>query len=123
MAEKYYIDTSIWMDYYEDRTDPSRDIGESAFKLLSKLLASKSTIVVSTFLLRELETAYSLDSIRGLTSPFEKLMEKVDISDKQREEAEKIAEKTTFLVFAGGEGTSCNPRFKRQAFPTAERYL
>jgi len=92
MAEKYYLDTSIWMDYYEDRTDPSKDIGESAFKLLSKLLASKSKIVVSTFLLRELETAYSLDKIRGLTMHFEKLMEKVDVSDKQREEAKKIAE-------------------------------
>jgi predicted nucleic acid-binding protein len=92
MVEKYYLDTSIWMDYYEDRTDPSKDIGEFAFKLLCKLLASKSKIVVSTFLLRELETAYSLDKIRGLTIPFEKLMEKVDVSDNQREEAKKIAE-------------------------------
>ena len=92
MAEKYYLDTSIWMDYYEDRTDPSKDIGEFAFRLLCKLLASKSRIVVSTFLLRELETAYSLDKIRGLTLHFEKLMEKVDVSDKQREEAKKIAE-------------------------------
>ena len=92
MAEKYYLDTSIWMDFYEDRTDPSKDSGEFAFKLLCKLLASKSKIVVSTFLLRELETAYSLDEIRGLTLHFEKLMEKVDVSDKQREEAKKIAE-------------------------------
>jgi len=28
MAEKYYLDTSIWMDYYEDRIDPSKDICE-----------------------------------------------------------------------------------------------
>jgi len=80
------------MDYYEDRTDPFKDIGECAFELLSKLLASNSKIVVSTFLLRELETAYSLDKIRGLTLPFEKLMEKVDVSDEQRTEAKKIAE-------------------------------
>lgn len=80
------------MDYYEDRTDPSKDLGGFAFKLLCKLLASKSKIVVSTFLQRELEVAYSLDSIRGLTLPFEKLMEKVDVSDSQREEAKKISE-------------------------------
>jgi len=91
MTEKYYLDTSIWMDYYEDRKDPSKDLGEFAFRLLCKLLASKSKIVVSTFLLRELEVAYSLDKIRGLTKPFEKLMEKVDVSDSQREEAKKIA--------------------------------
>lgn len=92
MSEKYYIDTAIWMDYYEDRTDPSKDIGEFAFKLLCKILASKSKIVVSTFLLRELESAYSLDKIRGLTIHFEKVMIKVDVSDKQMDEARKIAE-------------------------------
>jgi len=92
MTRKYYLDTSIWMDYYEDRKDPSKDIGECAFKLLCKLLASNSKIVVSSFLLRELEAAYSLDKIRGLALPFEKLMERVDVSDEQREEAKKVAE-------------------------------
>ncbi|MFH2020418.1 MAG: PIN domain-containing protein [archaeon] len=92
MAEKYYLDTSIWMDYYEDRKDPSEDIGEYAFKLLCKLLASKSRIIVSSFSLRELEVAYSLDTIRGLARPFEKQMEKVDVSEEQREEAKKIAD-------------------------------
>jgi len=92
MVEKYYLDTSIWMDYYEDRKDSSKDIGEFAFRLLSELLASKSKIVVSSFLLRELEVAYSLDKIRGLALPFEKIMERVDVSDKQREEGKKIAE-------------------------------
>lgn len=89
---KYYLDTSVWMDYYEDRKDPSKNIGEFAFRLLCYLLASKSKIVVSTFLLWELENTYSLDKIRGLATPFEKLMEKVDVSDKQRSEAKKIAE-------------------------------
>lgn len=92
MAEKYYLDTSVWMDYYEDRTDPSKDIGEFAFKLLCKLLASKSKIVVSTFLLKELEVVYSLDQIRGLVRPFEKLMEKVGINDENIKEAKKISE-------------------------------
>ena len=93
MVEKYYLDTSIWMDYYEDRKDPSKDIGEFAFKLLVKLLASKSTIVVSDFLLRELEVTYSLDKVRGMTLHFEHLMEKVSLSKEQNEEAKKIAEK------------------------------
>ena len=92
MTEKYYLDTSIWMDYYEDRQDPSKDIGELAFKLLCRLLASNSTIVVSSFLLRELEVTYFLDRIRGLALPFEKLMQRVDVSDNQREEAKRIAE-------------------------------
>jgi len=89
---KYYLDTSIWMDLYEDRRDPSKNIGEFAFRLFCYLLASKSRIVVSTFLLRELEVTYPLDKIRGLTRPFERLMEKVDVSDEQRQESKRIAE-------------------------------
>ena len=92
MAEKYYLDTSIWMDYYEDRKDPSKDLGEFAFILLCKLLSTKTKIVVSSFLLRELQVSYSLDMIRGLTLPFDKLMERVDVSDNQRDEAKKVAE-------------------------------
>ena len=93
MAEKYYLDTSIWMDYYEDRTDPSKDIGEIAFKLLVKLSASKSIIIVSTFLLKELEVTYSIDKVRGMTLHFEKLMEKVSPNDNQIKEAIETAKK------------------------------
>jgi predicted nucleic acid-binding protein len=91
MHEKYYLDTSVWMDYYEDRKDPSRDIGEYAFKLLCKLFASKSIIVVSDFLMRELETYYSLDMIRGMSRPFESIFVKVAASEEQKEEAKRIA--------------------------------
>lgn len=91
MAEKYYLDTSIWMDYYEDRKDSSKNIGEFAFKFLCKLLASKSIIVVSSFVQRELEANYSLDKIRSMTTPFEKLMERIEISDEAIEEAKEIS--------------------------------
>lgn len=92
MPEKYYLDTSIWMDYYEERKDSSKDIGEFAFRLLCKLLASQSKIIVSTFLLKELETAYSLDRIRGLAKPFEKLMERVSPTELDIKEAKRISE-------------------------------
>ena len=89
--QKYYVDTNIWRDYYEDRKDPYKDLGEIAFRLLSKLLALNSRIVVSTFLLREFEVSYDIDAIRGLTHHFERLMEKVSPSDEQLDEANKIA--------------------------------
>ena len=91
MEEKYYLDTSIWMDYYEDRKDHSKDIGEFAFKLLCKLLASKSKVIVSTLLLRELEGSYTLDKVRGLMKPFEKLLEKISIEEIQIKEAKSIS--------------------------------
>jgi len=91
MPEKYYLDTSVWRDYYEERKDSSKDLGEFAFLLLSRLLASNSRIVVSTFLLRELERDYTLEKIRGIMRPFESLLERATVSKKQIDEAEKIA--------------------------------
>jgi predicted nucleic acid-binding protein len=91
MAEKYYLDTSIWMDYFEERKDPSKDLGEIAFKLLYKLLASRSKILVSYFILIELELYVSLDEIRGILRPFECVLERVGVSTKQKEEAEMLA--------------------------------
>jgi predicted nucleic acid-binding protein len=84
MKLKFYLDTSVWMDYYEDRSD-------LAFKLLMSLLKSNQTIVVSDFLLAELENFYSLEQIRGLAFPFQNLMERVGLSTKQRFEAKSIA--------------------------------
>lgn len=81
------------MDYYEDRKDPSKDIGKFAFRLLCRLLASNSCIVVSTFLLYELEAYYTLDQIRGITIHFEKIMEKVEATQEQKQEAAVLAEK------------------------------
>jgi predicted nucleic acid-binding protein len=87
----YYIDTAIWIDYYEERKDNVKDIGEIAFQLLSLILASKSKVVVSSFVLKELENRYSLDEIRGIMFPFQHLIEKADISKKQFEEAKLIS--------------------------------
>lgn len=91
MGERYYLDTATWMDFYEDRKDPSRNIGEIAFKLLCKLLASKSKIVVSNFLQMEMDAYYSIEEIRGMTMLFEKLIIKVELSEEQLNEAKKIA--------------------------------
>lgn len=91
MPGRYYLDTAIWMDYYEDRKDRSRNLRDIAFKLLCKILASHSKILISRFTLMELETFYSLDEIRGIVFPFEKLIEKVEMSEEQIVFAEKVA--------------------------------
>ena len=35
---KYYLDTSIWRDYYENRSDKFRPWGEWALILINKIL-------------------------------------------------------------------------------------
>ena len=93
MAEKYYIDTSIWMDLLEDRKGYNNEpLGDYALKLFSLIKAKKSTLILSDILIRELEGYYSLEGINGMMLPFQKIIEKIIATKEQRVEARKIAE-------------------------------
>lgn len=93
MAEKYYIDTSIWMDLLEDRKGYNNEpLGDFALKLFSLIKAKKSTLILSDILIRELEGYYSLEEINGMMLPFQKIIEKIIATKEQRVEARKIAE-------------------------------
>jgi len=93
MAEKYYIDTSIWMDLLEDRKGYNNEpLGDYALKLFSLIKAKKSTLIISDILIRELEGYYSLEEINGMMLPFQKIIEKIIATKEQRVEARKIAE-------------------------------
>ena len=93
MAEKYYVDTSIWIDLLEDRKGYNNEpLGDFALKLFSLIKAKKSTLIISDLLIRELEGYYSLEEINGMMLPFQKIIEKVVARKEQRVEARKIAE-------------------------------
>jgi len=90
--KKYYIDTAIWIDLYEDRFGYNKEpLGDYAWKLFSLIKAKNDIIVVSDFLIRELEMNYSLEEINGMIKPFENILEKV-LNKEQKDEAKKIAE-------------------------------
>ena len=93
MVEKYYIDASIWIDLYEDRLGYNKEpLGDYAWKLFSLIKAKNNKIVISDFLIRELEMNYSLEEINGMIKPFENILEKVFLNKGQKDEAKKIAE-------------------------------
>ena len=92
MTEKYYVDTSIWMDLVEDRRGYNEEpLGTYALKLFAMIKAKKHKMVVSDLLVRELESNYSTEEINGMMLPFQKIMEKVFVTTEQRDEAKKIA--------------------------------
>ena len=92
MSEKYYIDTSIWMDLYEDRKGFSGEpLCDYALKLFMLIKAKKLTLVISDLLIKELEMNYSIAEINGMMKPLESLTEKIFVMTKQRDEAKKIA--------------------------------
>ncbi len=92
MSEKYYLDTSIWMDVYENRKGFNNEpLGEFAWKLLSLIKAKKEKLIISDLLIIELEMNYSIEKINGMIKIFEDVIEKIIVTAKQRDEAKRIA--------------------------------
>lgn len=92
MELKFYLDTSIWMDLYEDRKGFNNEpLGDYAWDLLAFIMAQGHKVVISDELIRELLLRYSLEAINGMMKPFEKLFIKVIFTAEQAEEAEIIS--------------------------------
>lgn len=57
--QKFYLDTNIWLDYFENRSDGLRPLGEFAFQFLKNCINSDCKIYYSNFVLFELKTKLS----------------------------------------------------------------
>jgi predicted nucleic acid-binding protein len=87
----YYIDTSIWLDFYEDRKDDKKNLGEIAYNFLKKILFSNSAIIVSNHTIHELKTRLTDEQINGLFLIFENAIINIPINYQHRKEANEIA--------------------------------
>jgi predicted nucleic acid-binding protein len=52
---KFYLDTNIWLDYFENRSDGLRPLGEFAFQFLKDCVKFNCKICYSDFTLFELK--------------------------------------------------------------------
>lgn len=92
MAEKYYLDSCIWRDYFENRSDKFRPLGDWAFELIKKIINEDNIIFYSELVEEELGENYSKDRIKNIFSIVPKqLLIKVSISDKQLIESIQIS--------------------------------
>ena len=88
---KYYIDTSIWMDVYEGRIGFNNEpLGKYALKLFALIRKENHRLVISDILIQELQRYYPIEKINGMMKIYENLIEKVSVSKKHYKEAEKI---------------------------------
>ncbi|MFH1072230.1 MAG: type II toxin-antitoxin system VapC family toxin [Nanoarchaeota archaeon] len=88
----FYIDTSIWIDLYEDRTGKNLEpFGEYASRLFTLIMREKHEIGFSDILLTELGQFYSIEVVRGMVAPFNNLMRRIKSTDAQKKEAGTIA--------------------------------
>jgi len=86
---KYYLDTCIWVDYYENKSDRFRPLGDWALELLNKILQNKDLILYSDMIVEELKNLYKNDEIEKIFKIIkdENLLIKVNINNLQAKEA------------------------------------
>ena len=89
MPVKFYVDTSIWRDYFEDRKDSIRPLGEFAFQFLKKCREKKASLLYSDALLFELKN-FPKQWAKEMFFSFKECLAKVAYSQEQIDEARKI---------------------------------
>jgi len=61
--KKFYLDTNIWLDYFQNRSDGLKPIGEFAFQFLKSCLNSECEIYYSNFVIKELRHIFTVSEI------------------------------------------------------------
>lgn len=88
---RYYIDTCIWFDYFENRSDKFRPLGEWALRLINKIIDEEGEFIFSDVLEKELETQYPREQIINYLKIIPlKLIKKVYYDKTQLKEAYEL---------------------------------
>jgi len=93
MAEKYYFDTCIWRDHYENRYGLSgKPLGEYATKLFAKVIKDKDTLLFSEFIIRELKSDFEEEEINDMLNILfiSGILKKVEVKEEDYKESKKI---------------------------------
>ncbi len=86
----YYLDTSIWLDYYLEREEN----GKNALKLILKIINDKSVIIFSNFVKVELKhiglSKTEINSLLQIIKPDH--IRRVQVTNNQIQESKKLAQ-------------------------------
>lgn len=97
--KRYYFDTSIWLDFFEDRNEPNLPKGEWANKLINKIISEDSKIIFSEAIKDELiDLGYS-NEIEKLLEPLNKILIFVEATKKQFGKAKDLSAKRNVPLF------------------------
>ena len=95
MQKRFYLDTCIWRDLLEDRKSNYSFLGENAFQFLRKCRENDCIVLVSSFVVSELETYFSKEQIFDLFEPFNDITLFVEPSKESIRLAYEIGEKSS----------------------------
>ncbi len=94
MTEKYYFDTSIWLDFFENRNEPTLPKGDWAHKLLNKITEDNNKIIYSDNVILELGiVGYQPHEIDGLFEKIKPILVFVESTEKQIRKAKDLSSK------------------------------
>ncbi len=92
MTDKYYFDTSIWIDLIEDRKGyHDEPLGKYASMLVLKILTNKENLVMSDIVLEELRRRVADHTINSMLNPLKHQILKVFPGRGQLQEASHLS--------------------------------
>lgn len=92
MVQKYFVDTLVYRDYYENRKDRFRPLGEWALEFFRAIAKQKGIILYCDLVFREMAIQYNADvilSIRSTIAGFASLV-KIEPTPMQSSEAGRL---------------------------------
>lgn len=100
MADKYYFDTSIWLDFFENRDEPNLPKGKWARELVAKIIIEDKCIVYSDAIKDELiEQGYTTNELGSFFKPLNRILVYVESTKKQFGKAKDLSQKRGIPVF------------------------
>ncbi len=99
MELKYYFDTCIWIDYFENRSDKFRPLGDWALTLINKIIKNNKIILYSNLVEEELNLIYSKDKVQKIFGIIPKqILIKINSTEEQLKEAIYLSKKLKIPV-------------------------
>ncbi len=90
----YYLDTSIWLDFLEERDEPGFPKSALALQLIVKVLERSDSIVVSDIVLEELKSlGYSESDLDLLLTPIQAVIHYIEATKNQSQRARDLCAK------------------------------
>ena len=92
--KRYYLDTSIWLDFIENRDEPNMPKGDWAKKLIKKIIEEDSRIILSDANMLELnDVGYSQYDIEDILNPLDKIILFIEADAHQIGKARDLSER------------------------------
>lgn len=110
MAARIYIDANVYLDYFEDRTDGIRPLGEFAFQVFKRALRCEFEIVISNKIMNEIDN--HCRTAARLNALFEELLKKqklirINATIEEKNKAKEHEAHNDLLHYLLAERTGC----------------